>query len=526
MKGKEGMRGSPTTRFSIVLVAVATILLAAPPVEVEATPQAPYKSYLGVPYAGTQCFTLVASESPTGPRVTAGRQALRLSWGEGDTVFVEGDLGALQPGTSLEIVRPSGAVRHPDTGSRMGLALEILGMAEITDVNASRALARIDASCREIEVGDYLRSPAGGAIPDIRELPPFDPEFLVTPQDVDGTVVMGSVESVLADPSGSERDSLLAQDTYGHGHLVTVDRGTGDGWSPGHLVLFYREKPSELYRTGGTPQPPLVLARGLAVRTESATSIVLITDGDFPVEIGHRARSLGPAPEPGTMGPGGNRLPTLDCNAERTTLRQGESVRLTAIADDPDGDPVNVMWSATAGTLEATEGNATTWGSRGVSAGTVTVTATAEDSAGGTAECTLDLEVTGAPTAAEADTRELTFDCFDFPSGSATIDNRCKAVLDDVALQLRQNPRAVVTIVGHSDASGAADVNQRISLARAENARDYLVETHAVDAARITAEGAGSAEPVADNETAEGRSRNRRIHIVVTVPPGVPDEAS
>jgi len=524
MKGKEGMRGSPTTRFTIVLAAVTTILLVAP-VEVEAAPQAPYKRYLGVPHAGTQCFTLVASEPPAGPRVASGRQALRLSWGAGDTVFVEGDLAALQPGTSLEVVRPSGTIQHPDTGSRMGLALEILGVVEIMDVNASRALARVDASCREIEVGDYLRPTTDGALPDISELPVFDPEFLVTPQEDDGTVVLGSVESVLADPSGSRRDSLLAQDTYAQGHLVTVDRGASDGWSPGHLVLFYREETPELYRTG-TPQPPLVLGRGLAVRTESETSIVLITDGDFPVEIGHLARSLGPAPPPGEPAPGENRPPTLDCNAERTTLRQGESVRLTAITDDPDGDPVNVVWSATAGSLESTEGNATTWGSSGVPAGSVTVTATADDGAGGTGECTLDLELTGAPTTAEADTRELTFDCFDFPSGSATIDNRCKAVLDDVALQLRQNPRAVVTIVGHSDASGAADVNQRISLARAENARDYLVETHGVDAARITADGSGSAEPVADNETAEGRSRNRRIHVVGTVPPGVPDEAS
>lgn len=517
------MRGSPTMRGGTALAAVATFLLVAAP----AAAQVEYSSFAGVPHAGTNCFTLVSPNLPSGPQVASGRQALQLAWSEGDTVFVDGDMTGVEPGTSLEVVRASGTIRHPDTGSDLGTALEILGLVEIIDVDAERALARISASCREIEVGDYLRPLEATELPDVNDLPPFDPLFLVTPQESDGTVVMGSVETAPAGAEGVARQSLLSQETYAAGNLVTVDKGTNDGWSSGNLALLYREEVPSLYRTG-VPQPPLVIGRGLVVQTAPASSIVLLTDGDFPVEIGHRARDLGPVPAPGEGGmpmAGDNRAPTLDCNAERTSIRQGESVRLTAIAQDPDGDPVTVTWSASSGGLEATRGNATTWDSTGVPAGQVTVAASADDGAGGTAECTLDLSVSGSPTTAEADTRELTFDCFEFPSGSATIDNTCKAVLDDVALQLRQNPRAVVTIVGHSDASGAADVNQRISQARADNARTYLVETHGVDAARVTTVGMGSAEPVADNSTAEGRSRNRRIHIVVTVPPGAGEDA-
>jgi peptidoglycan-binding protein ArfA len=57
-------------------------------------------------------------------------------------------------------------------------------------------------------------------------------------------------------------------------------------------------------------------------------------------------------------------------------------------------------------------------------------------------------------------------------------------------------------------------------LQRAENARDYLVETHGIEASRIEARGAGSAEPIAGNDTPEGQLRNRRVEIRVTLPGG------
>ena len=79
-------------------------------------------------------------------------------------------------------------------------------------------------------------------------------------------------------------------------------------------------------------------------------------------------------------------------------------------------------------------------------------------------------------------------------------------------------------MVGHADTSGADEVNQAASRERAEKARDYLVETHGIDAARITTAGAGSSLPIADNGTEEGRLRNRRVEIRVTLPGvGTPD---
>lgn len=211
-----------------------------------------------------------------------------------------------------------------------------------------------------------------------------------------------------------------------------------------------------------------------------------------------------------------NRPPTLECRAEQTTVRQGESVRLFADVNDPDGDAVTVTWTASAGTITPETGTEVTWSTEGVAAGSGPISATASDGFGGSDSCELRMTVEAPPAPPEPVTQN--FVCSEFDSGSARIDNRCKAVLDDIALQLRDNPEATAAITGHSDNVGSADRNREIAQERADNARQYLVETHGIDAARITTESAGGDQPVADNSTRAGRAQNRRIEIVVTIP--------
>ncbi len=211
-----------------------------------------------------------------------------------------------------------------------------------------------------------------------------------------------------------------------------------------------------------------------------------------------------------------NRPPTLSCRAERTSVRTGESVRLFADVSDPDGDATTVTWTTQAGSINPREGETVTWSSQGVRPGSGPVAARVSDGFGGTADCELTLTVAAPPPPPEP--RVLTFSCSEFPSGNTRIDNRCKAILDDVALQLRQNPRATAVITGHSDSAGAADVNDRMSMERADNAETYLVDTHGITGNRIETASAGSSQPVADNDTAEGRLQNRRIVVVVTIP--------
>jgi outer membrane protein OmpA-like peptidoglycan-associated protein len=69
-------------------------------------------------------------------------------------------------------------------------------------------------------------------------------------------------------------------------------------------------------------------------------------------------------------------------------------------------------------------------------------------------------------------------------------------------------------IEGHTDSVGADDFNQRLSEQRAGTVRDFLLEQGVVPSS-ITAQGFGKTQPVASNDTAEGRQRNRRVEIVV-----------
>jgi len=71
-----------------------------------------------------------------------------------------------------------------------------------------------------------------------------------------------------------------------------------------------------------------------------------------------------------------------------------------------------------------------------------------------------------------------------------------------------------ILVAGHTDSVGSAGANQRLSLARAESVRGFLV-TSGVQSDRIRAVGKGKDEPVAENRTAEGRANNRRVEIIV-----------
>ena len=99
-----------------------------------------------------------------------------------------------------------------------------------------------------------------------------------------------------------------------------------------------------------------------------------------------------------------------------------------------------------------------------------------------------------------------------FDSGSHEIRPGLRPVLDQFAQGLAQQPAMEVRIVGHTDNTGSEAVNNPLSVNRAQSARDYLV-SRGVSASRITIDGRGEREPIADNQTEAGRARNRRIEI-------------
>lgn len=100
-----------------------------------------------------------------------------------------------------------------------------------------------------------------------------------------------------------------------------------------------------------------------------------------------------------------------------------------------------------------------------------------------------------------------------FQTNSATIDDGNEELIERLAVLARGCP-GTLTVEGHTDSRGDADMNKALSLARADSVRDALAAL-GVDVQRVSAVGFGEASPVADNASAEGRARNRRIAIAV-----------
>ena len=110
---------------------------------------------------------------------------------------------------------------------------------------------------------------------------------------------------------------------------------------------------------------------------------------------------------------------------------------------------------------------------------------------------------------------ETAFKNLTFETNKAVI-KEGKSDLDKLAEILKKYPNAVVTLSGHTDNTGTASRNNVLSQERADAVKNYLVEKD-VKANQITAKGYGSTQPIADNATVEGRTKNRRVEIDVKI---------
>jgi outer membrane protein OmpA-like peptidoglycan-associated protein len=102
-----------------------------------------------------------------------------------------------------------------------------------------------------------------------------------------------------------------------------------------------------------------------------------------------------------------------------------------------------------------------------------------------------------------------------FATNSSNISADFYRVLDSVALVINEFEKTYVDIVGHTDSTGALQYNQTLSEARASSVARYL-ESQKVISQRIITRGAGPSQPVASNDTPDGRALNRRVEIILT----------
>jgi outer membrane protein OmpA-like peptidoglycan-associated protein len=104
-----------------------------------------------------------------------------------------------------------------------------------------------------------------------------------------------------------------------------------------------------------------------------------------------------------------------------------------------------------------------------------------------------------------------------FPSGRSSIDSSSTALMRKVQQALALFPDSSIVVEGHTDANGSDSANLILSQDRADAVKQYLVTQFGANAEKISSIGYGEARPVATNETAAGRARNRRIDLVIHV---------
>jgi outer membrane protein OmpA-like peptidoglycan-associated protein len=111
-----------------------------------------------------------------------------------------------------------------------------------------------------------------------------------------------------------------------------------------------------------------------------------------------------------------------------------------------------------------------------------------------------------------------------FDTNSSDLKPAARTNLANLATSLQNNPQTNILIVGHTDNTGTDEYNQNLSVRRAESVKAYISANNVANS-RLSTSGKGESEPIADNNTVEGRSQNRRVEIVIVANDAMKNQA-
>ena len=294
--------------------------------------------------------------------------------------------------------------------------------------------------------------------------------------------------------------------------LTLTTTPTTPGYEAGRVTYEYRWQVSDAQgrpvTVSGTGTSVEVATGSLACGRYSVTTTVTATVPavDCPSDCVTTGQTTCTASFEVTEPP----CPTVTCDvrASSSTVSAGDRVTFTATASGADG--ATFTWSTTGGTLSSTTGSEVSLDTTGMGNGSVTVSVNVSTSRtrcdqpcpGGSCSTSITVAtVVPPPPVSPLSPCGPIF----FPFNSARINNEHKACLDEIALKMQQDARASLVIDGHRDSSERVG----ISLTRANNARDYLVNEKGVDTARITVRNFGDTCPHESGDP----NLNRRVEF-------------
>jgi len=121
----------------------------------------------------------------------------------------------------------------------------------------------------------------------------------------------------------------------------------------------------------------------------------------------------------------------------------------------------------------------------------------------------------GCPVKEKAPQRVSIALAIEYDSGKSDIKPKYDSEIKKVADFMNTYPETTAVIEGHTDNVGKEASNIKLSQQRADKVKTYLVEKFGIAPGRLSAKGYGSSQPIASNDTPEGKQQNRRIHAVV-----------
>ena len=111
-----------------------------------------------------------------------------------------------------------------------------------------------------------------------------------------------------------------------------------------------------------------------------------------------------------------------------------------------------------------------------------------------------------------------------FDVDKTALKSAARSNLQNLATSLNSNSQTNILIVGHTDNTGSATYNQDLSVRRAEAVKAFIV-SNGVSSGRLSTQGKGLTEPIADNSTESGRTQNRRVEVVIVANDALKQEA-
>jgi outer membrane protein OmpA-like peptidoglycan-associated protein len=415
-----------------------------------------------------------------------------------DYIYIQG--GSYPDGTELWVVRhlrdPNQYQAFPGQIAAIASAGEPyadLGRVRVVATRNNITIAQVEFACEPMNPGDVVTAYAERAIPPYHRDVPFD-RFAVPNGKLTGRILMAR-----------DFDVLL-----GTGRKVYLNVGSGQGVKVGDYFRVVRDyqvakmEPVEAlsYKATTTEdtqkKPPVFpparagelprrsLGEAIVVGVSPKSSTVMLTYSLEDILVGDSVEMMEPIPP---LPPPAENAPTISCSANPATVRVGENSHITSDASSPDNRPLAYSFAASAGNI-AGQDNLATLDTRGASAGPISVRCTATDDRNLSASAMTTVNVEAPPAAPVA----ALVNSIQFKPNSAYVDNKAKAILDDLALRLARESDSSTAIVGMSEPRESKTLAAR----RAANAKTYLTKSKGIDAKRVETQTGAEAGKKAD----------------------------